>query len=161
MHKNQPLPDQNVVTNENRFKSKLIEKPCSENCYTLVHRTPEDALNDSVNTRNKRVLDNNDEDPAAKRTVTSPTRSETRLSMNNSFTETKNTRSASKLNSQESSPATTSKTTHLEDGWSFSEETLYRALKKIYEYNSCALARFIRTKTCAEIREHIKKVIIS
>ena len=159
MHKNQPLPDQNLITNENRFKSKLIEKPCSEQCYSL-HRLSVDSLNETTNTRNKRILETNEEEYARKRTFNSPSISETRISMNNSLNDSKNSRS--NKNSLESSPVTTLKSSQLlENSWNFSEETLYRALKKIYDYNSCALARFIRTKTCLQIREHIKKVTIN
>ncbi len=156
MHKNQPLPEQNVIMNENRFKSKLIEKPCSDQCYSL-NQVSTDSLNETINTKSKRNLEANEEDSAAKRTANSPTLSETRISTNNLFNENKN--SGSNKNSLESSPVTPLKTNQLSDNsWNFSEETLYRALKKIYDYNSCALARFIRTKTCLQIREHIKKV---
>ena len=44
MHKNQPLPDQNVVKNENKFKSKLIEKPCSEYCYSLQQQNNQSSV---------------------------------------------------------------------------------------------------------------------
>ena len=111
MHKNQPLPDQNVVKNENKFKSKLIEKPCSEYCYSLQQQNnSEDTLNETI-TKNKRNIESNEEDSPAKRTINSPSRTETRMSLNNSYTEKKNTRS--NKNSVDSSPSTTSKASHI------------------------------------------------
>lgn len=134
MHRNQPLVDQNV--NECKFTHKLIEKPCSETCYSFSNpnESPDTSLSE---TRSKRSIETNQDAPR---------------SLNNSLNESKRSKNI------DSSPATTPKKTQLDNGWSFSEETLYRVLKNIYDYNSCALAKFIRTKTCAQIRDHIKKV---
>lgn len=114
-------------------------------CYSWNTNLSESLeMNSSSSSLNKRGLETNDEEINSKR-ISSPNKTETR--------------SMSRLNN-ESSPATSSKLQVVpDDGWTFSEETLYRVLKKIYDYNSCALARFIRTKTCSQIREHIKKVI--
>ena len=39
--------------------------------------------------------------------------------------------------------------------WSYSEISLYRAFSRAFSYDSCHLARVIRTKSCLEIYEHI------
>jgi hypothetical protein len=41
--------------------------------------------------------------------------------------------------------------------WTSNEETLYKVYSKIYDYNSCALAKIIRTKSCSQIRDYMKK----
>ena len=87
--------------------------------------------------------------PSKRIKITTPTRSSTRTINNSSNNKT-----------LDSSPSTTPKQPESTSDtvWKFSEETLYRALKSIYDYNSCVLAQFIRTKTCAQIRDHIVKV---
>ena len=110
MHRNQPLVDQNV--NECKFTHKLIEKPCSETCYSFSNpnESPDTSLSE---TRSKRSIETNQDAPR---------------SLNNSLNESKRSKNI------DSSPATTPKKTQLDNGWSFSEETLYRVLKNIYDY---------------------------
>jgi hypothetical protein len=45
-----------------------------------------------------------------------------------------------------------------EQNWSFIEESMFNSFAKIFEYNSCWLAKVIQTKTCAQIKDHIKKI---
>lgn len=43
------------------------------------------------------------------------------------------------------------------DKWTFSEKSLYNVYCKIFKYDSCYLAKVIRTKTCAQIFDFICK----
>lgn len=41
--------------------------------------------------------------------------------------------------------------------WTPNEESLYKVFSKMFQYNSCSLAKLIKTKTCLQIREYMKK----
>jgi hypothetical protein len=43
------------------------------------------------------------------------------------------------------------------DGWTSNEECLYKVFSKMFQFNSCALAKIIKTKSCLQVKEYIKK----
>ena len=180
MHKyRQPLPDQHEENTE-YSDMKSADKPCSASCYMLVKlsetsKTEIDTkpcignLEDKIINKNKQAhsssqtnLDCKTPDKSDQRTF----RNKRAYDLNDSGDATSSKRLCTPGKPTNHSPeekTPKSKPKYLKSSEEAShiltsnEETLYKVFNKIYEYNSCALAKIIRSKTCAKIRDYMWK----
>jgi histone-lysine N-methyltransferase EZH2 len=138
LHKyKQPLPINNVNYNKAKKSEnlKFSDKPCSPDCYKSVQQSPTSTKTSPKNNSNRR----NSKPLSNANTPSSP-------------------ENGMKTRSTSRSPLSLRPDSKLTADLNSAEESLYKVFANIFEKNSCALARIIRTKTCVQLRLFIDSI---